>query len=297
MPYTIHPIAPSVWHIADPQGVFMTLIAGAEKALLFDTGYGLDQLDETVRQITPLPLTVVNSHGHLDHVLGNHLFPEAYIHPADLPVYRRHTSQAFKRRMTAMRKTHPELFAADFSPKAYLSRRTTRMLPAADGDVFDLGGIQLEVIHIPGHTPGGIALLDEQNRLLLAGDSISPHVWMFLPESSRMETYIRSLEKLQALGSRYDQIIASHVPKPLPKALLGRLIHCARNIDPRRSLPYDSPIASQARMYCEGVDSLARSLGLETLDLAAQPLRSLKLDQADFSSVEFVSIVFDEGKL
>lgn len=297
MPYTINQLKPNVYHIADPQGVFMTLVVGEEKALLFDTGYGIERLDETVRQVTSLPLLVVNSHGHLDHVLGNRFFNEVYIHPADLPVYRRHSSQGFKRSVTALRKIHPELFPADFSPKAFLARHKTNMLPAAEGDVFDLGGVRLSVLHIPGHTQGGIALLDDRDRLLLVGDSASMHVWMFLQESTSIAAFIQSLERLQALGDRYDAIVASHMPVLLPKTLLERLVHCARNIDPHKSVPFDSPIPDQGLMYYEGADSLAQNLGLETLDLAKQPLMELDLKKVDFASTSFVSIVYNESKL
>ncbi len=208
-----------------------------------------------MRQITSLPLVVVNSHGHLDHVLGNRLFDEVYIHPADLPVYRSHSGQGFKRSVTAIRKIHPELFPADFSPKAFLARPKTNMLPVADGDVFDLGGVRLSVLHIPGHTQGGIALLDDRDRLLLVGDSASMHVWMFLRELTSIAAFVQSMQKLQALGDRYDAIIASHVPVLLPKTLLERLIHCAQNIDPLKSVPFDSPIPDQGVMYYEGAES------------------------------------------
>ena len=40
------------------------------------------------------------------------------------------------------------------------------LLPVKEGDIFDLGGVTLEVYHIPGHTPGGICLLERENRIL-----------------------------------------------------------------------------------------------------------------------------------
>jgi glyoxylase-like metal-dependent hydrolase (beta-lactamase superfamily II) len=297
MTYTIHPLFPNVYHIADPLGVYMTLIVGSEKALLFDTGYGIERLDDTIRGITSLPLIVVNSHGHVDHVLGNRLFAEVYIHPADLAVHRRHTAQEFKRSVTGQRRDHPERFPAGFSAKEYLAKHKTKMHPLADGDVFDLGGVTLTVVHIPGHTPGGIALLDDRDRLLLVGDSASLHVWMFLQESTSMATYIQSLEKLQALDGQYDAVIASHMPGLVSKAIIPRLIHCASHIDPQKSAPYASPIADQGMLYCEGVESLAKSLGLETLDLARAPFDGRILAGVDTNTVEFVSIVFHETKL
>lgn len=299
MSYSVYQLKPNVYHIADPLGVFMTLIVGKEKALLLDTGHGIGHLDETIAQITPLPLVVVNSHGHLDHVLGNRFFGKVFLHPADLQIYRDHTAQDRKHSVASMQSTRPELFPADFSPAAYLSEHKTKILPVDEGDVFDLGGMSVTVVHAPGHTPGGIALLDDRDRLLLAGDAISPHVWMFLKESTSIATYIQSLQKLQKMGNQYEGIIASHVPVLLPNDLIDRLIRCAEHIDPEKSVPFEPPFEDAGRgvMYFEGLESLKEGLGMETLDLATQPLYALNLDILDFSKVTFVSIVYDETKL
>lgn len=299
MSYAVNQLKPNLYHIADPMGVFMTLIAGEEKALLLDTGHGIGHLDETIAQITELPLIVVNSHGHLDHVLGNRFFSEIYLHPAELPIYQQHTTHDRKQSIVAMQKTSPGLFPVDFSSESYLAEYETKILPINDGDVFDLGGVTLTVIHVPGHTPGGIALLNDRDRLLLTGDAVSPHVWMFLQESTSIDTYIHSLQKIQKLGNLYDGIIASHVPVLLPNEMIDRLIHCAKNIDPEKSVPFEPPFEDAGRgiMYFEGFESLKEGLGMEMLDLATQPLYTLNLDSLDFSTVTFVSIVYNEAKL
>ena len=299
MSYSFSQLKPNVYHIADPLGVFMTLVVGEEKALLLDTGYGLDHLDETVAQITELPVILVNSHGYLDHVLGNRFFDEAYLHPADIEIYHHHTTQDRKLDIVGMQNEHPELFPADFSSDAYLAEYKTKILPINEGDVFDLGGVRLTVIHIPGHTPGGIALLDDRDHLILTGDAISPHVWMLLQESTSIATYIQSLQKLQKLGDQYDAIVAGHVPVLLPNDMIDRLIHCAKNIDPEKSVPFYPPFddVEKGMMYFEGFESLKEGLKLEELDLVTQPFHTLDLDGLDYLKVTFVSIAYNETKL
>jgi len=299
MPHAIHQLKPNVYHIADPMGVFMTLIVGEEKALLLDTGYGIGDLAQTVAEITELPVILVNSHGHVDHVLGNRFFDEAYLHPADFQLYKEHSTLERKQSIVSMQNAHPDLFPADFSEEAYLAENKTKILPVNEGDVFDLGGVKLTVIHSPGHTPGGVSLLDDRDRLLLSGDAISPHVWMLLQESTSMEIYIKALKKLQQLGDQYDDIVASHVPTLLTKGLLDRLIHCAEHVDPEKSIPFAPPYddIEEGIMYCEGFESLREGLGMETLDLVAQPFYTLNLDGLDFSKVTFVSIAYNETKL
>lgn len=295
MAYTVTQLKPNVYHIADPLGVFMTLIVGEEKALLLDTGYGFGHLNETIAQLTNLPVILVNSHGHLDHVLGNHFFEEAYLHPADIPLYQSHTS---RERKEAMLNAPSELFPADFSVKAYLTEDKTRLLPIKQGDVFDLGGVKLTVIHVPGHTHGGIALLDDRDHLLFAGDTVSPHVWVFMKESTDMPTYIQSLKKIQRLNGQYEGIVASHVPVIMPNDIVDRLIHCAENIEPQKSVPFTPPFedAGTGFLYFEGIASLKESLGIETLDFAKQPFHTLNLESVDFSKVKFVSIVYSDSK-
>ena len=295
MSYAVTQLKPNVYHIADPLGVFMTLIVGEEKTLLLDTGYGFGNLDETIAEITDLPVILVNSHGHLDHVLGNRFFSEAYLHHADMNLYQAHTS---RERKQSMLNVPQELFPANFSEEAYLAEDKTKLLPLEDGDVFDLGGVTLTVIHTPGHTLGGIALLDDRDRLLLTGDAVSPHVWMFLKESATISTYIQSLKKLRQLNNRYDGIIASHVPVILPNVSIDRLIHCAENIDLEKSVPFTAPFedAGTGLMYFEGIESLKAGLGVETLDFETQPFYTLKLDSVDFTQADFVSIVYKEEK-
>jgi glyoxylase-like metal-dependent hydrolase (beta-lactamase superfamily II) len=299
MPYKINKLKPNVYHIEDPINVFMTLVVGDERALLLDTGYGVDHLDRVVAQITKLPVIVVNSHAHLDHILGNVYFDEVYLHPADNRLYREHASQDRRRSIASMQNAHPERFPADFSPDTYINAPDGKILPVQEDDVFSLGGVNLQVIHIPGHTPGGIALLDDRDRLLLTGDTVSPHVWLFLKESTGIESYITSLEKLQNLRDRYEGIVASHVPKVLPNEMVDRLIHCAENINPQESIPFSPPFddLEPALMYYEGLDSLKKAMNLESLDLEKQPLYTLNLNSLDFSNVDFVSIVYNESKI
>lgn len=82
--YNINEIKEGVYHISDLNGICCTLIVGKEKALLFDTGYGIGDLKQVVKSITELPIIVVNSHGHLDHMGGNYQFEETYIHEDDI---------------------------------------------------------------------------------------------------------------------------------------------------------------------------------------------------------------------
>ena len=75
----------------------MVLAVGRDRALLFDTGFGFADLKTAVEEITELPLYVVNSHGHFDHMGGNCYFNEpAYIHEKDLELAKLHSSPEYR---------------------------------------------------------------------------------------------------------------------------------------------------------------------------------------------------------
>ena len=83
----IKQIRPNVHLIDDAGESTCYLITGSEKALLVDTANGYEDLNEIVRSLTNLPVIVVNTHGHGDHIYGNVYFEEAWLHPADFALY------------------------------------------------------------------------------------------------------------------------------------------------------------------------------------------------------------------
>lgn len=140
MDYEIIRIDEHSWHIEDG-GVRFFLLEGAEKALLIDTGMsGLDARG-IARSLTDRPVTLLNTHADRDHVGGNARFDRCLMHPAE---------------------------AAHYAE----SGMDCAIVPVNDGDVIDIGGRPLRIIHLPGHTPGSIAVLDENARVLISGDPI-----------------------------------------------------------------------------------------------------------------------------
>jgi hydroxyacylglutathione hydrolase len=185
--------------IDDHGNADMYLVEGAKAALLVDTGTGQRDLAAYVAGLTTLPILVVNTHGHGDHAGGNYGFSKVYASPADFGMIR------------SMRGPIPELVAVK------------------EGFVFDLGGRSLEVIETPGHTPGSIVLLDEANKMLFSGDNNNSQVWMFLSESLPLETWLKSLEKLNRRAARFDIVFPGH-NDPLPGTFVAEEIECARVI-------------------------------------------------------------------
>ncbi|MCD8085545.1 MAG: MBL fold metallo-hydrolase [Clostridiales bacterium] len=169
-------------------GVNMYVVVGQERALLFDTGFGVtDTLPAFVAGLTDKPIVCVVGHGHPDHAGAAALFDEVYMNHRDeglLPV-----ALSYERRMDDVfgRLEHP-----DPELKAYCETHIvlTDRLHYKDidqGDTVDLGGQVLEVYAIPGHTNGSIALLNRAGNYALVSDAFSTRTALVtLPPEKRV---------------------------------------------------------------------------------------------------------------
>ena len=189
----------NTWRIEDG-GVRIFLLAGREKALLIDSGMNLQNARDIAAGLTPLPLSLLNTHADRDHIGSNEQFESFYMHPAEEPVYRR-------------------------------SGKAGTILPVGEGDVIDLGERELKIIHLPGHTPGSIAVLDIRNRVLISGDSIQENGRIFMFGDHRnLRDYAESLGRLEAYADQFDEIWPSHADIPVSPSLIPKLEEGARKI-------------------------------------------------------------------
>lgn len=192
MGYEIIRINGNTWRIEDG-GVRFFLLTGTEKALLIDSGMNVHNARDIAAGLTALPVSLLNTHADRDHIGSNEQFPEFYMHPAEEPLYRR-------------------------------SGKSGTILPIWESGVLDLGGRELRIIELPGHTPGSIAVLDVNSRVLISGDPIQRHGRVFMFGSHRnMETYVRSLEHLDAYLDQFDEIWPSHAELPVPPETVRQL--------------------------------------------------------------------------
>lgn len=233
--YRVVPILDGVYGISS-SAVMCWLFIGKSGAMLIDTAYGFEDLRQVVRDLTPLPVTVVNSHGHVDHTGGNFFFDSpVYIHREDVEVYRRHSQPEMHRLMEKPLSLFNLLFfwrtLVPRDPERNDERRAgfDSWAFLKEGDVFDLGGLTAEVIEIPGHTQGSVAVYFLEKELMVTSDGANPAVWLFLPESARLSVYRESLKKLKAYSPRY--ILTGHSADLMLGKVLDDWLHVAENPD------------------------------------------------------------------
>lgn len=234
--FTASECAPNTWRIVDHGTVNVYLVIGRDRAVLIDTGYGQANLRRYVQSLTSLPLTVVNTHGHPDHVGANTQFGAVLAHRADFAgIERTVTSvQRGDNRDTSVPVAEQFDYHTDAKPLELKSVK--------DGDVIDLGERTLEIIAAPGHTPGEIVLLDRQHQLLFSGDHVNRLVWLQLPSCLPLEVYLTSLEKLAARATDFTTILPGH-NEPFDHGVLAEKIACVKGIlaETIKDEPYDNP--------------------------------------------------------
>ncbi len=211
---------PGITHMTDAMGVSFTLIEGEDSALLFDAGYGLEDVAVFVGTLTEKPVELLLSHGHHDHVLGARWFDHSLMDPADLEEFTLRTGQLQRQKVRKQAEDKglsvPEdFFTADIpvpDPLKYLDR-----IGGFSCSVFDLGGREVWAVRVPGHTAGSVMLYIPDVYLLLTGDNWNPCTWMWFPCSmpvrqwhENMTRFLATLEK--ETGSGILHVLCSHQP-------------------------------------------------------------------------------------
>jgi hydroxyacylglutathione hydrolase len=198
-----------IWAISDNGSSLIYLICGNERALLIDTGWGIGNLPGLVHSLTSLPVIVVNTHVHPDHALGNRQFNEVHVPDAD--VFLANLPLTDEEREWRLQEIVPQPLPPDFDAAGWGVAMPETLIPIEDGYCFELGTRSVQVIAVPGHTPGSVCLLDRRSRMLFSGDSVlSGTIWMHLEESCSLQEYAHSLQKLQALSDEFDAILPGH---------------------------------------------------------------------------------------
>ena len=224
--FEVYKPAAGVFAIYEPhqsEEVISYLIVGDKRALLFDTGMGISNMKKLTGELTKLPIIVLNSHTHDDHVGDNWQFDTIYAMNTNFTRQNAKGSREDAQAEIAAGEICGTL-PAGFDAKGYSTKPWTISTFLKDGDQIDLGGRRMEVIATPGHTPDAISLLDRANGLLFTGDTYYPApIWLFRPETD-LDSYAASIRRLAALAQQIKVVLGAHNTPVAPPTMLPQLV-------------------------------------------------------------------------
>ena len=246
---------PGVTHITDAMGVSFTLIEGEDSALVFDAGYGTEDVASYLRTLTDKPFELILSHGHHDHILGARWFDHSLMDPEDLEEFRLRAGREQREKVKAQAEGQgiavpDDFLTAPIPEPEFLKYTGTVGAFACCG--FDLGNLEVWALRVPGHTPGSVVLYVPSLRLLLTGDDWNPCTWMWFPCSlpvrqwhGNMIRFLAALEK--ECGSDPRHVLCSHQPAPRQASELKDFLAYMTEARLQAALPVDmgSPIRTR----------------------------------------------------
>jgi hydroxyacylglutathione hydrolase len=179
--YRVDVLGIGLWRIQAIKGTLSTayLIDGSKEALLIDACTGQEGLKEIVTGlIGNKAFKLALTHGHGDHSGGMKYFSDVYLHQADTGLL----------------------------PKGLKTNRHF----ISEGYIFDLGDQKLEIISIPGHSPGSVVFFNSAGRYMMTGDGIgSSMVWAQISKDP-LTVYLASVKKLELMKSKIDELYVGH---------------------------------------------------------------------------------------
>lgn len=173
-------------------------VRGRDCDLLFDSGLGHFSLKQHVRLVTERPLLCVASHTHFDHIGCHHEFPHRCVHSAEAGILANPRNDL--------------TFADEYATEEMFDRlpsgwhtESYRIQPAPaerlleDGDTIDLGDRSFDVVHTPGHSPGGIGLFERKTGIFLSGDIVYDGPLIDGAYHSSQAAYQATFERIRSL--------------------------------------------------------------------------------------------------
>ena len=226
-------LAAGTWLVGEPVHVNSYLVAGRDRAVLIDSGLGIGDIRSIVDSLTPLDVLVANTHYHWDHVGGNAAFSEVAIHELGEKHLRAGNEMRFAEGYLGYARDRLERFGEfrDLDRRFYdfLSDESTpRPLPAGfdpaawkiapcvptrllrDGDVLDLGGRSLQVVHTPGHTPDSVCYLDADRGVLFGGDTYNTGAIYAQQPDSDLEAFAASTARVASMAGDIRSVYMAH---------------------------------------------------------------------------------------
>jgi len=241
------------------------LIEGRDAALLVDTGIGIGDLRGLVTDLVDTPVRVLLTHSHWDHLGNCHQFNDVSIHEREcsesgtvsIDVLSDEFVHRPREKIEELQRDGVDL-PTEFDPAEFGPSPPTRVTPIEGGHSVDLGDRTLETVPVPGHSPGQLAILDPESRILFGADVVHKNRNLYLHfEDSDLSAYHDSFERVRDLhdSGAFETLATSH-NEPLSGDELDLIDDLLDTLDDisRDALAYETVETSwgDARKYVVG---------------------------------------------
>jgi len=218
--FSVEELSDDSWRISEATFFNDYLLAGEDRALLLDASVGVGDLRTMTESLVDVPLTVILTHSHWDHMGAAHQFDDVRIHAAELPpdgtVRWDYVADEFHIDLEGWINSWLEQgnqFPDDFDPEGYEIPPASDVTTVADGETVDLGERELELIHLPGHAPGHIGALDRERGDLYGGDVVHIHQNLYIHfDGCDIHDYVDTFERLRTMRDEgvFDTLYTAH---------------------------------------------------------------------------------------
>jgi glyoxylase-like metal-dependent hydrolase (beta-lactamase superfamily II) len=231
--------------------VWMFLIIGPEKAFLIDTGFGIGDLKGLVDEITGgMPLIVANTHGSFDHAYGDCLFEKVYCHKYEVPRIKAQDAHIWD----YLFDKDGNCIWMEFDKNDLPEWKEFEIIPCENNHIFNLGeDYEIEMIWLPGHSPGHTGFIDKKNRILFPGDAMSSgcsglgtvnttnqrqiKYYGEYAKYGNIASYRKELEKLVERMDEFDYVFPMHNIVNLEKGIVPCILRALEEVlaDPEKA--------------------------------------------------------------
>lgn len=219
------------------------LLIGEEKAALIDTGLGIDNIKRITDQLTELPIIVLTTHVHWDHIGSHGEFEDIFVHKDEkdwIVNGIKGLSIEQIRKDVSRDITIPTPKA--FNPVTYTPFTGIPTWVLKDGDKIELGNRTLSIFHTPGHSPGHISILDESTGYLFTGDLLydGTPIYAFFPTTDPIKL-VESLKRISNLPN-VTKIYGGHNTLGLAPSILEDVRYAVEHLEEKKLVRFGTGI-------------------------------------------------------
>jgi len=244
--YKIEKIDDITYVISEPhhwEDTNIYYLIGEKRNIVIDTGIGIWPIKNILKEIDDKDISVITTHVHWDHI-GNHSeFENIMVHKSEEKWIKNGIPLPIEViRKNVIRDVNEELLPLDFNINDYELFKSNNIEIVEDGEIIELGGRDLQILHTPGHSPGHIAVYDIKKKYIFTGDLIYKGRLYCNYESTEPIGFYNSIKKIHGMKREVTKIFGGHYNPELSFSYLDDIMELMKRVHDNNGLYHGSGI-------------------------------------------------------